>query len=499
MNTKQVIYQRPAPKIVIKDSTSGNVAKLIDGTEMIFSPVLNKNLLSYSFTLSLNDISGSFSATFMPDYTVRGKTYSLFDDIKKLQIVEIYEGDGESTEKPVFTGIIRTKKYVAQANDGGGNRRISISGTAITGLVSQFSMTLDVSACAITGQLKSNADLIKKLTINAGDNSKIVDILKSTWECFLQISRQLGTPEIEKYISRFMGGVEEVFDCGDLTIFYPLACLFQGQVTTDFFSIVDDILPNPVYEKFPYMAENGKMRIKVREVPFSATEWNELSKNKKVISSNILQSFDLTESDAEVYTSFYAYLNGYPVDEQKSLVISTLDNSGVDTTLKHSPKFAIYGYRPMNVSFIGYSKNDGEDDKDTAQQMQEKSQQLMDWYKDLPDMLKGSITLSLVFGNDINRIQPGQVVQFLTGEFYVDAVTHNWGYGGGGQINLSVSRGGMYSEGKFIGKIRNITDVMKLLFQGSDVQSVSSLPPTDLKPMQPTNNVQTMPIMNWRR
>jgi len=175
MNARQIVYQRPCPKIIIKDPETGKTVKSKNsGAELEFVAGKNTNLLSYSFTLSINDISGSFSATFYPDYNDgKGNTFSLFDDFEKLQIVEIYEGNGTSSEKPVFCGIIRSKKYVAQTNDSGGHRRISITGTAITGLVSQFYINLDVAACAMTKQLRTQADLINELTINGKKEEEV--------------------------------------------------------------------------------------------------------------------------------------------------------------------------------------------------------------------------------------------------------------------------------------------------------------------------------------
>lgn len=471
MDTRRIIYQRPYPKLVIKDPETGKIAtSLKSGIKLAFSADGNTSLLSYSFTLSINDISGSFSATFFPDYKNElGETFSLFDDLKKLQIVEIYEGNGISTDKPVFTGIIRRKKYIAQAHDSGGNRRISISGTAITGLISQFYINLDVSACALSKELKTQAAIINKLTIDGKAGESVKNIVKKIWDCFYEISQQLGTPKIKEYIDRFTGGVDSLFDIDNSTFHYPLGCVFNGQTTQDFFSLIDGIVPSPVYEKFAYMGSDGKMKIKIRLVPFDNDKWATLCLKSHYIESDILQSFDLTESDDEVYTAFYAYLNGYPIDEQKSLILSTnIDNAGVDNVLKDSERFKIYGYRPMTAHFIGYGIKEGEQDSDSVSGMEQMSLNLKNWYEHLPDMLKGSIVLSLIFNNKINKIQPGEVVNFLSGYFYVEGVTHNWNYGSGGEINLSVSRGGKYLGGEFKGQIENITDIMRLVFKAAD-------------------------------
>ena len=475
MNARQIVYQRPCPKIIIKDPETGKTVKSKNsGAELEFVAGKNTNLLSYSFTLSINDISGSFSATFYPDYNDgKGNTFSLFDDFEKLQIVEIYEGNGTSLEKPVFCGIIRSKKYVAQTNDSGGHRRISITGTAITGLVSQFYINLDVAACALTGQLKEQAQLITSLTMDGTQNKNVSDVIKKIWDCFYEISKQIGTPKIKEYINKYTGDtgdtIDNFFKFDNSKFAYPLGCVFKGQQTQDFFSIVEEIIPSPVYEKFSFMDKDGKMKIKIRLVPFSSSNWKALEHTP--IPATVLQSFDLTESDNEVYTAFYAYLNSYPIDEQKSLILSTMKDSGVDSVLKDSDAFKTYGYRPMIAHFIGYGMKDGETDSQTPSDMEDMSKNLKEWYENLPDMLKGSATLSMVFdgNNATNKIQPGEVVQFLEGEFYVEGVTHSWNYGQGGEVNLSVSRGGKYLDsGKFKGKIENLTSLVSLLQKGQD-------------------------------
>ena len=57
---------------------------------------------------------------------------------------------------------------------------------------------------------------------------------------------------------------------------------------------------------------------------------------------------------------------------------------------------------------------------------------------------------------------PGEKVKFLGGEFYVEGISHNWTYGQGGDINLSVSRGGEYQDGSFT-PLKDFTKRIKLL------------------------------------
>ena len=63
-------------------------------------------------------------------------------------------------------------------------------------------------------------------------------------------------------------------------------------------------------------------------------------------------------------------------------------------------------------------------------------------------MLSGSATLAMSPEIDCS-IMPGERVDILGGEFYVEGISHSWNYGIGGTVNLSLSRGGKYSDGKW--------------------------------------------------
>ncbi|MGP1458936.1 MAG: hypothetical protein ACTTKL_06475 [Treponema sp.] len=482
MDGKRVIYQKAAPKVEVYEPKNPYAPRLV------FDAGHTQTLLSYRFSLSSNNTTGSFSMTFYPDYLdAGGKAHSLFDDFQELQIVKIYEGNGLPGNKPVFTGVVRSKKYAMQAGDSGAMRRLSVSGTAITGLVSQFYIDLDVSACALTKQYRENEHLSKALTLENGKpNTSVKEIILSAWKCFYEISEQLGTPKIAEYINTFAGGVIGMFDVDNSRFHYPLGCLFQGQQTQDFFSLIDTLIPDPVYEKFPYTDPvTGNMRIKIRKSPFDAENWQKLSAAAPTIPAIVLKSFDITQSDEEVYTAFYAYLDGYSVAEEKALVISTMGNSSktIDRTLQaNEERFKTYGYRPLMAHFIGFGVRDGMDEGNTVENMEELSKNLCDWYKDLPDMLSGSITLAMTFNGEAGKepIQVSGVVKFLGGEFYVDGICHSWNYGTGGEINISVSRGGIYEDGKFSGQIKHLTNMIRLLEDGKDPYPNNDIAATSL-------------------
>ena len=457
MNVKNVIYQRPVPRIVVKEPATGEEKVSFNTTDC-------KNLLSYQFSLSINDITGSFSITLFPDLVTADGYKSLNDVLQKLQIVEIYEGG----QNPVFTGIIKRKKYAAQTTDDGGMRRLVISGTAVTGMVSQFYINCDVKAQAITGQYIANEAIRKALTIQLEDKKKIKEVILAIWEQFLEVSKQNGTPKIAEFINTSMGSVEDFFDVSDIELAYPLACVFTGEQTQDFYSLIDGVVPVPYYERFAYMGNDGKMKIKIRKCPFG-DEWTSL--NITELQPNQVKGLDLVESDEEVYTVFYAYLNGYPIDENKALVLSTMENKIDPTLIVSTEKYKIYGYRPLIVHFQGYSPVDGEQDSDTN--MQDVTKEIKEWFENLPDMYSGNINLAMTHSD--KTIQPGERISYLGGEFYVEGISHSWNYNSGGDINLSVSRGGHYSMGGRFTKFTGLTDLLNLMQKGISKQKPISL------------------------
>lgn len=444
----------------------------------------NKDLLqSYSFELSKSDVNGSFSITLFPKKEDKEKE-DLNRIIDLLDIVEIYESSVESNlrkfdessnsvydanEKPVFVGIVKEKKYISQVTDGGVVRRFNISGIAATGLVSQFYLNLDTTAMAMTKQINSITELNKTLATQLlrkpGTDLPLKEAVNAIWEKFIEIADQCGTPAIENMIRATIGASADlIFDIDDSVFRYPLACIFNGEQTQDFYSLIDGLAPEPVYEKFAYMDSDKKvMRIKIRKVPFSMGEWKNI--RATTIRSTEVKNFSLSQSDKEVYTVFFTYLNGYPKDESFLMRVATLEENKSNPTLVwNEEKYKIYGYRPLVAHFIGYglpSETKESDDTTTQKALQDNSREMMEWFGKLDEMLSGSITLAMTY-NRAKPIMPGEKISFLGCEFYVEGISHSWTYGNNGDITLSVSRGGDYSNGIFA-KPENLSGNMKLI------------------------------------
>ena len=87
---------------------------------------------------------------------------------------------------------------------------------------------------------------------------------------------------------------------------------------------------------------------------------------------------------------------------------------------------------------------------------------MREWFGNLDRMMNGSITLAMTY-NDDRPIMPGEVIGFLGGQFYVEGISHSWNYGQGGDINLSVSRGGDYDKGGKFHPFNGISEKINLL------------------------------------
>jgi hypothetical protein len=200
-----------------------------------------------------------------------------------------------------------------------------------------------------------------------------------------------------------------------------------------------------MYEMFPYI-ESGKTKIKIRKAPFDVDTWGKINPKNKKIDSVLLKGFDVAQSDEEVYTVFFSYLDGYPLQMDKALVLSAQRIKGVPGVILDDDKFGIYGYRPLYLSLHGYSKSEKEDDS-TGDKLNELSETLKEWFGNIEKMYSGSITMSTSISNEMPCA--GEKIPFLGGEFYVDTSEHRWNYGGNPETVLAISRGGDYSGGSF--------------------------------------------------
>jgi hypothetical protein len=338
--------------------------------------------------------------------------------------------------------------------DAGPRRSLVVSGHSIAGLVQEFRISMDLQAMLLTGEIANEQQLTTELTIalSRNDNKPLAVkvFVETVWSHFLNLSTQYGklsNPKVAGIITKWMG--DDFFEFDDSEFYYPLGNVFIGRNTQHFYDTIEGIVPKPVYEIFPY-TQKGKTKIVIRQAPFDYDVWDKLPSKK--INSVFVKTFDTLQSDNEIYTVYFAYIDGYPVQMDKAIRLSKQSVKGMPGVATDDEKFGIYGYRPLYISLHGYGKSK-KDDTTTGDKITELSIRLKDWFCNLDKMYTGSITMS----TDISAIMPqaGEKITFLGGEFYVVDSQHRWNYGGNPETVLTISRGGDYSEGYF-SELKNI-------------------------------------------
>jgi len=467
MQAKQATFQAPRPEVKIYDPKS-------DKAKLYFSTASKKVLREYNFKTSVDDVRGQFSLTFYPDEF--DGSDPIFDQINVFDIVEIYESKNHFKQyyegsmlsakiQPTFTGVVRSVKYASQVGGTNVTRRLVVSGHSVAGLVAEFYMNMDTSAQVITEELAAQENVAKSLTISLLENGnkplKLEEAINKIWNEFVNLSckyKKISNPEIYEVLTKWAG---KFFDIDkDITFNYPLGCVFDAKTTQSFFDIIERLIPYQVYEKFAYMDRStGEMRIKIRECPFDADKWAEIEyKDPKLedkkLPLKLVKSLDIERNDKEVYTVFFAYLDGYPIQMEKAIILAkqNKESKSAPALVDYEEKYSRYGYRPLFVHFIGYSKAEGEDDTSTEEKLKALNERLMNWYGDMELMSHGQITMSTDLSMDMP--QAGEKISFIGGEFYVSAAEHRWSYKGNPETVLTVTRGAIYENGKFKSKLK---------------------------------------------
>lgn len=400
-----------------------------------------KNLLSYSFSKSVSNFSGNFQITIREetDMTIysENERKPFIDKVHALDVVKIIENDNN---EPDFIGIVTTISFTGTE----GNKTINISGYSIEYLLEFFTISLDATAMAWANTYvnvdSKNRDY--KSTNGGSDSASIKEVCKTSYNYFCNIANQykkLTNTKIMDLINKFMGS--DLFDCPDSLKFkYPIASNILQNSTINWSNYIRNLLPQNVYELYGIIT-NGKVKIRAREVPFSAGAWNKLEKTK--IKDYALINYTLTKSIDEVYTNFYSYVEGSSLapDFWNRLNASSEGNILAET---NNEKTALYGYKPLQCNFIGYNT---ESKVDIQKQFKELNKNLADWYGKLDEMYDATITVVNIQNEPIAAI--GEVVQFLGGEFYVVGTEHSWQYGVSPKVTYHCERGGKYTNGKF--------------------------------------------------
>ena len=516
MTAKQSVVQTSRPTLRVKQYNTASSAYEEDET---ISEAVNEYLLSYSWSMSVSDTQGSFTLTLFPGQTGNGKNIAagtqLYDCLNTMDVVEIYENvfntSADNTLKginiteqinalgitsgvtvdesiPVFIGVIKSKKYAAQMTDNGVTRRIQISGISAAGLIGQVQLDFSTQAMAVGDTLSANEGVFEALTVSMteftnqsarseGTKNTIANVVNAVWQVYKNQARKISS---NCRTLDMIDALGVTFDFDDSKIDYYLANVFASESTQTVFDMIHTVVSEPVYEtfaRFGYITiesngteyEEYRPLIKIRMVPFASDTWQSLTHWN--LDAVAVKAFDFAQSDNEVYTVFFTYLDGYPVSEQMLMSLSALLHKNATDkdalaevgqsdclVAVNEEKYAIYGYRLLNAKFRGYHKEN--DVTNPRAMMQAMNENMKEWFGSLDEMLSGSVSLAMTGGTA--RIMPGDVACFLGCEFYIEGVSHSWEVNRGGDINLSLTRGGAYTDGVF-SAASDITDQARLL------------------------------------
>jgi hypothetical protein len=449
-------HQAPAPKIEVflPSNTSGtecNYAFTHDGEEAW------AKLLSYSFSESTDEVAGSFSFSIEHG---EDKGVSTFDRIPIRSVVKIYEGDTHAR----FIGIVCRRRISKQMTSQGLKRSITLSGKSILSSITEYTVSLDVE---IPGVHDAAAEA-KFLTILLADEfSKksltIKEFIKLTWLYFYcnEVGAGVSATGLSEIATRFIiqdrdPGIFIDTTGEDQDIRYPISCIFtQGNnLITEVWRY---LLPKNAYELFGYCDKQGEPKLMARQVPFGDPEtgcedWKNL--DLYTVYPISLIGYELEQNDENVYTAFAVDLAGASLDRTRSMLTHK------NYALYNKSKMQIYGYRPMEIAFNGYDREENSDagSEDTLNAIEKLNTLVSYWYSRNDDMYSGTITLCTDFNEPETNPRVGCRVKFLGGEFYINKTEHSWQYGRTPTIKLTVSRGMMYESGV----IRGHRDVIEL-------------------------------------
>jgi hypothetical protein len=452
--------QFPNPKVeIFKSEDPGNAYLTYEG--LTENGVLSE-LLGYTFSEGVDDLQGAFSITVENEKIAAD--LMTFDAVPLRGIVKIYEAD---KGRPAFIGIIKQKRMKFSMTNQGPKRTIMFSGKSVIAAVSEYAVTTDLRISFVDPEAKS-----KQITGELSRNDlTIKGFMKKTWEDYLTQGEENGFPStgIKKIIDNFIGSIDDfISGDDDRTLKYNITGAFYSEGNNNIDQLWRNVLPQPVYEIYAYCDRDaGKPMIKAREVPFGFQEtknqdWHNLDIYE--IDPLDLIDYDVSQSDDEVYNVFISYLIGS--SREQEFYIAVKRGQGYKPEMD-GEKIALYGFRPLQISFRGYDRQGVEKDSDKLNDgLMELDQEAKYWFGRLDEMYNGTITLITDFklddNNEDRNPRIGCRAGFLGGEFYITKADHRWTYGGTPTITLTISRGMKYKNGYQVsGKAGVLPDVGK--------------------------------------
>lgn len=445
-----VVVQSVTPQIEFISYKNGAVYQEFSASSNYVSGM---NLQSYQYQRSVNSFGSAFSITVKEtsNNDLLETRAPFLDRVHTLDVVKIKENDLGSVN---FVGVVTNIAYTASEN----SKLITISGKGIEFLLEYFTIALDASAMAWTGSenVMTNARNLEYKATDGGDGpAKISDVVNKSFNFFCEVAtgaEKISNIKVKELIEKYMKNGASLLDgSSNLEFQFPISSNLLQNSTINWVNYIRNLLPEAVYEMYAIVI-NGVTKLKIRQMPYSASDWVNLPCVK--IEDYSVVNYSLQKSIDEVYTNFYSYVEGTALSPEfwNNLTATTQGNMRSVTL---TDKVKLYGYKPLQCNFIGFNT---ESNVDIRARFAALNNTLADWYGRLDEMLTGTLTIINIEGKRHAKI--GERISFLGGQFYINTEIHNWNYGSSPTISYHLDRGGRYST---TGNFSELTGLSKAL------------------------------------
>jgi hypothetical protein len=419
------------------------------------------DLMGYSFSESIKDISASFALTLLPRKDGLGRMW--IDKFSLRDIVTISEFGIVR-----YVGMIRDMRYSARMTENGPQRIISVRGTGIGSLLQTFRIVMDLRQNAGLGTtveaLSAKWNGLMAPTQVVG--YQIKNLMKSVYDAYFGVVEEIqaglaskGTVidffVFKKLCDRWLNTSDGMTTTA--VTLYPIALSLYRVGENNLWEIMTSIVQAPFYELFGRWDVASQMYwLILRKTPFGALDWLQLTAHS--ISPEILVEYDLGMSDSEVKSSYRSIVAGSGYDRNLGLL---------ENAVKIDPiKLKLYGYIPMELEFKYYNRQQVTARQGSLPVMNSTSNEMQGWFHLNDEMLSGSVSIMTMV--DCPKI--GNKLKFLGGEFYIEESSHSWSVGSVMQTQLNLSRGYVYSMGKPVRRMSNLGKRVSVLDSDTLVQ-----------------------------
>jgi hypothetical protein len=399
-------------------------------------------LLSYSYTESRQNVDSPFTLSLTPETDKDGLTW--VDKIAMFDLVYIEEFGAIR-----YCGIVHRVRYSARMGDAP-ERSIMVEGNGFGELLKTFQLILDtklfINTSAELEDLRAKSEFITK-----ADSTLEVAIMYyyANFKKIVGEKKEGSQPVQSVLIALIEAKVRLQVDDNCHTLLPICQSMYQSGANT-LWDIIRKIVPDPMYELFGHWdSEQQKYVITARQCPFREKDWKKLP--VYTINPITLKDYNLEYDDTEISTVFYAIAPSLGYTNNMVLVVDELNRN----LIVDDKKWKKYGYRPLFVE-LSFLKRDDVHENDIEKSLNTIGKLLRDWYGHNDELVTGALSVISYEDKDYTYPVIGGRLAFLGGEFYIDEIQRRWSYGTSPTSELKVTRGGIYQEGAYSGRIQGL-------------------------------------------